>query len=76
MSTCQIFHIGYSLSTGRLDPNFYDLLASESRLASLIAIAQMTEDGSRYFGPYTSAWAVYQTLEVLRKIFPSTSMKD
>lgn len=31
---------------------------------------RMTEDGSRYFGPYTSAWAVYQTLEVLRKIFP------
>ena len=31
---------------------------------------QMAEDGSRYFGPYTSAWAVYQTLEVLRKIFP------
>ncbi|RJP51981.1 MAG: excinuclease ABC subunit UvrC [Anaerolineaceae bacterium] len=31
---------------------------------------QMAEDGARYFGPYTSAWAVYQTLEVLRKIFP------
>lgn len=31
---------------------------------------QMVEDGSRYFGPYTSAWAVHQTLEVLRKIFP------
>ena len=31
---------------------------------------QMEEDGARYFGPYTSAWAVYQTLEVLRKIFP------
>jgi excinuclease ABC subunit C len=31
---------------------------------------QMVDDGSRYFGPYTSAWAVYQTLEVLRKIFP------
>ncbi len=31
---------------------------------------QMAEDGSRYFGPYTSAWAVYQTLDVLRKIFP------
>lgn len=30
----------------------------------------MTEDGSRYFGPYTSAWAVHQTLEALRKIFP------
>ena len=31
---------------------------------------QMTEDGARYFGPYTSAWAVYQTLDVLRKVFP------
>jgi excinuclease UvrABC nuclease subunit len=31
---------------------------------------QMVDDGARYFGPYTSAWAVYQTLEVLRKIFP------
>ena len=31
---------------------------------------QMLEDGSRYFGPYTSAWAVYQTLDVLRKVFP------
>jgi excinuclease ABC subunit C len=30
----------------------------------------MLEDGSRYFGPYTSAWAVYQTLDVLRRIFP------
>ncbi len=31
---------------------------------------QMVKDGSRYFGPYTSAWAVYQTLDVLRRIFP------
>ena len=30
----------------------------------------MVEDGSRYFGPYTSAWAVHQTLDVLRRIFP------
>lgn len=31
---------------------------------------QMVKDGSRYFGPYTSVWAVHQTLDVLRKIFP------
>lgn len=31
---------------------------------------QMTQDGSRYFGPYTSVWAVHQTLDILRKIFP------
>ncbi len=30
----------------------------------------MINDGSRYFGPYTSVWAVHQTLDVLRKIFP------
>lgn len=31
---------------------------------------QVRDDGSRYFGPYTSVWAVHQTLDVLRKIFP------
>jgi excinuclease ABC subunit C len=31
---------------------------------------QMNKDGSRYFGPYTSVWAVHQTLDVLRRIFP------
>lgn len=31
---------------------------------------QMVSDGSRYFGPYTSVWAVHKTLDVLRKIFP------
>lgn len=31
---------------------------------------QMVRDGSRYFGPYTSVWAVHQTLDVLRRIFP------
>ena len=30
----------------------------------------MIDDGSRYFGPYTSVWAVHQTLDILRKIFP------
>ena len=36
----RVFHIGYNVESGRLDPNFYDLIASESRLASLIAIAR------------------------------------
>lgn len=30
---------------------------------------QQEEDGSRYFGPYTSVWAVHQTLDLLRKMF-------
>ena len=31
---------------------------------------QMVDDGSRYYGPYTSVWAVHQTLDLLRRIFP------
>ena len=29
----------------------------------------MEQDGGRYFGPYTSVWAVHQTLDILRRIF-------
>ena len=36
----RVFHIGYNVETGRLDPNYYDLLASEARIASLVAIAR------------------------------------
>ena len=36
----QVFHIGYNASTERLDPSYYDLLASEARIASLIAISK------------------------------------
>ncbi|OGO17838.1 MAG: excinuclease ABC subunit C [Chloroflexi bacterium RBG_16_48_8] len=31
---------------------------------------RLSTTGSQYFGPYTSAWAVHQTLDILRKIFP------
>ncbi len=36
----KVFHIGYNVSGDRLDDNFYDLLASEARLASFLAIAK------------------------------------
>ena len=36
----QVFHIGYNLETGALDANYYDLVASEARIASLLAIAK------------------------------------
>ncbi|MFO7632442.1 MAG: glucoamylase family protein, partial [Caldilinea sp.] len=36
----QVFHIGYNATTGKLDNNFYDLLASEARIASLVALAK------------------------------------
>jgi excinuclease ABC subunit C len=36
----------------------------------LTVTRRVINDGSKYFGPYTSVWAVNQTLDVLRKIFP------
>ena len=35
-----LFHIGYRIAEQQLDASFYDLLASESRLTSLLAIAK------------------------------------
>jgi cyclic beta-1,2-glucan synthetase len=35
-----LFHIGYRVAEQQLDAGFYDLLASESRLTSLLAIAK------------------------------------
>ena len=31
---------------------------------------KVEKDGSRYYGPYINVWAVNQTLDVLRRIFP------
>ncbi len=36
----QMFHLGYNVDAGRLDSNYYDLLASEARIASIVAIAK------------------------------------
>jgi len=49
----QIFSIGYRLAdangAGRLDASFYDLLASEARLASFVAIAKGDVPDSHWF---------------------------
>ncbi len=39
-SSRRLFSIGYRVTEGRLDPSSYDLLASEARLASFLAIAK------------------------------------
>ncbi len=35
-----LFHIGYNVDSGELDASYYDLIASEARLASLLAIGK------------------------------------
>ena len=31
---------------------------------------RMDNDGARYFGPFTAVWAVHETMDTLRKVFP------
>jgi cyclic beta-1,2-glucan synthetase len=36
----KVFHLGYNVELDRLDNNYYDLLASEASIASIVAIAK------------------------------------
>jgi cyclic beta-1,2-glucan synthetase len=45
----KLFAIGYRAADGHLDPNCYDMLASEARLASFIAIAKGDVPSSHWF---------------------------
>ncbi len=47
--TRKLFAIGYRATEGQLDPNCYDLLASEARLASFVAIAKGDVPSSHWF---------------------------
>jgi cellobiose phosphorylase len=45
----QLFSIGYNLERGGLDPSYYDLLASECRLASFLSVAKGDVAQSHWF---------------------------
>lgn len=45
----KLFHIGYDVTAQRIDPHFYDLLASEARLASYFAIAKRDVPPEHWF---------------------------
>jgi cyclic beta-1,2-glucan synthetase len=47
--TRKLFSIGYRVADGSLDQNYYDLLASEARLASFIAVAKGEAPPSHWF---------------------------
>jgi len=47
--TRKLFSIGYRVADGSLDPNCYDLLASEARLASFVAIAKGEAPPAHWF---------------------------
>ena len=45
----KLFAIGFRVNDGALDPSYYDLLASEARLASFVAIAKGDVDAEHWF---------------------------
>jgi cyclic beta-1,2-glucan synthetase len=47
--TRNLFKIGYRVAEGEPDPNYYDLLASEARLASFVAIAKGDVPATHWF---------------------------
>lgn len=64
----KLFSIGYNVDEGRLDDSYYDLMASEARLASLVAIAERQAPPSHWFrlgrrmlassdGPVLASWS-------------------
>ena len=44
-----MFAIGYRVAEGAIDPSYYDLLASEARLSSIIAIAKRDVPSTHWF---------------------------
>jgi cyclic beta-1,2-glucan synthetase len=83
----KVFVIGYNVTDGRRDNSFYDLLASEARLASFIAIAKgdvpqehwfhlgraFTQvDGSRALVSWTATMFEYLMPLLLMRSYPDT----
>ena len=46
---CHMFSLGYRVKEGTLDPSYYDLLASEARLSSFVAIAKREVPSTHWF---------------------------
>ncbi|CUH94388.1 UvrABC system protein C [Propionispora sp. 2/2-37] len=60
----------YNISL-RDDKSFpYIKVTVNEPFARVYATRKVQKDGSRYFGPYTNAGAVHETLRLLKKLFP------
>jgi len=42
----------------------------------VFATRKVQQDGAAYFGPFTSAYALHQTLDTIRKVFPLRTCSD
>jgi excinuclease ABC subunit C len=54
----------------RDDKSYPYITITSERFPRVLFTRKVRKDGARYFGPYTSAWAVRETLQLLHKVFP------
>ncbi|MDY0019154.1 MAG: excinuclease ABC subunit UvrC [Anaerolineae bacterium] len=52
------------------DKRYPYLKVTHEDFPKVLITRQMEQDGSRYFGPYTSTGALRETLDLLRRLFP------
>lgn len=68
-------HPKYNISL-RDDKTYpYIKVTSQEAYPRVYVTRKVYKDGARYFGPYTSAGAVHETLALLRKLFPLRSCR-
>lgn len=48
----------------------YIKITWQDNFPKVLMTRRMDDDGARYFGPFTAVWAVHETLDTLRKVFP------
>jgi excinuclease ABC subunit C len=48
----------------------YIKITWQEEYPKVLVVRRMERDGARYFGPFTASWAVQQTLNTLRRVFP------
>ncbi len=54
----------------------YLKLTVQEEYSRLIITRKLERDGSRYFGPYTNAGSLRDTLKILKKVFPLRSCRE
>ena len=53
----------------------YIKITWQEQYPRIYTVRRMQNDGAKYYGPFTATWAVSQTLDLLRKIFPYLTCK-
>ncbi|MDB5059256.1 MAG: uvrC [Chloroflexi bacterium] len=59
----------------RDDKSFLSIRITNEPYPRIEAVRHRSDDGARYFGPYTSSQSVYRTLDLLKRLFPYRSCR-